>query len=290
MRFPDHETWSRLDGGARERLIDAILAVLEEQRVALAEGTRFTRCQSQVYFTLDDHFRRTSRAVFVACNLAVFYPAEPVIVPDVLVVRDCDADIEPETWVVPDQKRGIDLVIEVRSLGKRHKDVAANVRDYARRQIPEYFSFDCRSGQLRGWRLPHLDAETYQPIVPQGGMLRSQVLELDLAVVDTKLRFFVHQAMIPTRAELVDRLQRAADERQRALDDTSRRLDDTLDRLSSAQVALATGILALCDARGVALNPGHRATIVAEGDVTRLARWMSRAAEVTSGDALFTTP
>jgi hypothetical protein len=51
-----------------------------------------------------------------------------MIVPDVLAVVDCDPDIEPDSWVVQDQKRGIDLVIEVRNLGRKQKDLVENVR------------------------------------------------------------------------------------------------------------------------------------------------------------------
>ena len=60
------------------------------------------------------------------------------------------------------------VVIEVRNLGRKHKDLVENVEDYARVQIPEYFSYDCRSNALRGWRLPDAGAKTYVPVVPQG--------------------------------------------------------------------------------------------------------------------------
>jgi Putative restriction endonuclease len=149
---------------------------------------------------LDAHFRRTGRQVYIGSNLAVLYPGETVIVPDVLAVVDCDPDYEPERWVVLDEKRGIDLVIEVRNLGKKHKDLVENVRDYARVRIPEYFSYDCRSGALRGWRLADPKAQSYVPIVPQGGYLRSQVLGLDLAVVHNRLRFFSNESMIPSES------------------------------------------------------------------------------------------
>lgn len=285
MVFPDEATWARLGEGARERVIDAILGALDEYREAMSESVRHFRRKVGVVAELDAHFRRAGRRVFIAGELAVFYPNEPLIVPDVLAVRDCDPDLELGSWVVQDQKRGIDLVIEVRHLGKKHKDLVDCVRDYARRKIPEYFAFDCQSLQLRGWRLPHPEATSYQPIMPQGGMLRSTVLELDLCVVDTRLRFFANQAMVPDAQELVARLQRVADEQQGALDDTTRRLDDTtrklddtIDRLASAQVALASGILALCAARGVALTDAQRALIAAETDVARLSRWMTRAA------------
>ncbi len=300
VRFPDEATWSRMTPAERETTIERIEAVLDEHRAAMSEGTRHFRGKAGIGADLDGHFRRAGRAVYVGCELAVLYPGEPVIVPDVLAVTDCDPDYEPERWVVPDEKRGIDLVIEVRNLGKKHKDVVDNVRDYARVQIPEYFSFDCRRGILRGWRLVEADARKYQPVVPQGGYLRSQVLGLDLAVVGTRLRFFSSGAMIPDAAELAARLQALADQRQGAVQELERQLgdaarlrdeaarlrDDVLDRLSRAQVTLAQGVLDVCGARGLTLTADEHARIASEGDVETLARWMTRALTASTADAV----
>ena len=292
--FPDEEAWAALPPAERERVIERIVDVLEEYRAAMSEGVRHFRRKAGAGADLDAHFRRAGRGVFVACELAVFYPAEPVIVPDVLAVMDCDPDIEPESWVVQDQGRGVDVIVEVRNLGKKHKDIVDNVRDYARRRVPEYFSFHCRTGQLRGWRLAEPGARVYQPIVPQGGYLRSEVLGLELAVVDLRLRFYANQALVPTEGELVARLQSLTDQKQsqlddaeKRLDDTEKRLDDALDRLSAAQVAMARGVLALCEARGLSLREEQHARVVSEADVAVLARWLSAAATASDGDAVF---
>jgi Uma2 family endonuclease len=292
--FPDEATWAGLDEAARARVIERIVGALDEYQEVMSEGTRHVRRKVGIGGDLDAHFRRAGRGVYLGMELAVFYPGEPVIVPDVCAVMDCDPDIEPESWVVQDQGRGIDVIFEVRNLGKKHKDLVDNVRDYARRRVPEYFSFDCRRGQLRGWRLAQTGAQSYVPIVPQGGMLPSKVLGLELGVVGTRLRFFANQAMIPSESELVARLQHLADEQQSRLDDTSRRLDDTSRRLedvvgqlAAAQIAMANGVLALCDARGVSLSDAHRARVVAEDDVATLARWLSRAGSAAQGDEVF---
>ncbi len=288
--FPDEPTWEGLTPTQKEAVIERIVAALDEYQEAMSEGTRHFRRKVGIAAELDAHFRRAGRAVYVGSELAVLYPDEPVIVPDVLAVMDCDPDMEPETWVVADQKRGIDVIIEVRNLGKKHKDLVENVSDYARRRIPEYFSFDCRSGQLRGWRLPTPASQTYQPIVPQGGYLRSNVLGLELGVVGTRLRFYLNQALIPDAAELVARLQDLVDQQQRSFDDTarrladtSRRLDDSLGQLAAAQIAMASGVLALCNARGLTLTPEQHARIVSESDAATLTRWLTLAA--TASDA-----
>ncbi|MFO0645738.1 MAG: Uma2 family endonuclease [Polyangiales bacterium] len=281
--FPDEPTWEGLTPTQKEAVIERIVAALDEYQEAMSEGTRHFRRKVGIAAELDAHFRRAGRAVYVGSELAVLYPDEPVIVPDVLAVMDCDPDMEPETWVVADQKRGIDVIIEVRNLGKKHKDLVENVSDYARRRIPEYFSFDCRSGQLRGWRLPTPASRTYQPVVPQGGYLRSNVLGLELGVVGTRLRFYLNQALIPDAAELVARLQDLVDQQQRSFDDTARRLDDSLGQLAAAQIAMASGVLALCNARGLTLTPEQHARIVTESDAATLTRWLTLAA--TASDA-----
>ncbi len=286
IRVPDAETWSRLTPREREAAIERIKAVFDEYREAMAEGVRHSKRKTGIAADLDAHFRRAGRAVLLANELAVLYPGEPVIVPDVLAVLDCDPDYEPDSWSVQDEKRGIDLVIEVRNLGRKHKDLVENVRDYARLKIPEYFSFDCRRGLLRGWRLAQSETRSYQPIVPQGGYLRSEVLGLEMTVVGMRLRFFSNQSMIPTEAELVARLQSLADERLGALDESERQRTDALDRLSRVQILLARTILDACRFRGIPLTDDQRARIAVESDADILTRWAERAFSAASGDEL----
>jgi Uma2 family endonuclease len=306
--FPDEATWSRLSPREREAVVDAILAVEREYLETMGEGVRHFRNKSGIGAILDGHFRRAKRSVFVACELPVFYPAEAMIVPDVLAVVDCDPDIEPDSWIVADEKRGIDLVVEVRNLGRKHKDLVENVRDYARLRIPEYFSFDCRSGHLRGFRLGASEPPAYRPIVPQGGCLRSQVLGLDLAVVDLRLRFFADGSMVPDAAELVARLESMANQRLTALEEAEREREEAerereeaerereeaerereeaLAVLSRMQVTLARAVLDACAVRGIPLGDADHARVVAEADVDVLGRWVERAFHVTSAAELF---
>ena len=305
---PDEATWAAMTPDERDAAVERIREVFAEYVVAMSEGVRHFRRKAGIGADLDAYFRRAGRQVFVACEMAVLYPGEATIVPDVSVVLDCDPDIEPESWVVADQKRGIDLVIEVRNLGKKHKDLVENVTDYARLHIPEYFSYDCRRGVLRGWRLPSPGATTYQPIVPQGGYLRSQVLGLELLVVNRRLRFFVNGSIVPDAAELVARLQSIADERLGALDEAeAKRAEaeqrhaeaeqqraraeqqraDVVDRMEKLQVALARMIVDACALRGVELTPAQHARVVSEADANLLTLWSTRGFSARSGDELF---
>jgi Uma2 family endonuclease len=274
----------------------------------MSEGTRHVRRKVGAAADLDAHFRRAGRGVYIGMELAVFYPGEAVIVPDVLAVMDCDPDDEPESWVVTREGRGIDLVIEVRNLGKKHKDLVENVEDYARLRIPEYFSFDCRSGQLRGWRLPDAQARTYIPVIPQGGFLRSEVLGLDLAVSRNRLRFFANGALVPSEAELVTRLQALVDERQSERDEAARERDEAARERDEAarerdealrarddaaagaarlQATLAQTILQVLALRGVALDAKQTARVLSETDPVTLGAWSQRAFAAERGDGIF---
>jgi Uma2 family endonuclease len=294
IRLPDAETWTALSESAQDTLMDDIVCVLDEYREAMSEGTRHVRRKVGAAADLDAHFRRAGRGVYIGMELAVFYPGEAVIVPDILAVMDCDPDYEPERWVVSREGRGVDLVIEVRNLGRKHKDLVENVEDYARVRIPEYFSFDCRSGQLRGWRLPDANARTYIPVIPQGGSLRSGVLGLDLAVVRNRLRFFASGALVPSESELVTRLQALVDERQverdgiaRERDEAARERDEAQARSARLQAMLVQTILQVLAGRGVALDARQTARVLAEADPETLGAWSQRAFSVDRVEALF---
>ena len=292
--MPDEAAWERMTPAERDATVERILGALDEYREAMSEGTRHFRAKTGAAADLDGHFRRAGRDVFTACELGVLYPGEAAIVPDVLAVMDCDPDLEVDTWNVAVQKRGIDLVYEVRNQGKKHKDLVENVVDYARLRIPEYFSFDVRSKVLRAWHLPTPRSRVYQPVLPQRGYLASGVLGLDLAVVDGRVRFFASGAMVPTTGELiarlqemVDRTQQAANESQQAAAESQQAAAAATDRAARLTVSLATSILRVCERRGLSLDDRQRARVIAEDDGDRLAAWLDRALVAVASDDVF---
>ena len=301
IRMPDAETWARLTEAEQDEVCEAIEAVFDEYRELMAEGVPHSKRKMGVAGDLDAHYRRQGRGVLLANELAVLYPGEAAIVPDVLAVMDTDPDYEPQRWIVSREGRGVDVVVEVRNLGNKHKDLVENVADYARVRIPEYFSYDCRRDTLRGWRLPDASAQVYVPIVPQGGYLRSAVLGLDLAVVQHRLRFFTSDSMVPTERELVTRLQRIVDERQgerdeaarerdeaaRERDEAARERDDARGTLARAQISLSRSLLRLCEARGLALSPAQSARVNSEHDVATLSAWVERAVSADAPELIF---
>ena len=171
------------------------------------EGDRHAKAKDGAVSALQEFFRRIGKKIYVSKELATYYPAERVFCPDVLAVRD----VEPhprETWIVSDEGKGLDFVLEVHVSGNRTKDFEENVRRYARLGIPEYFAFDRGRMRLSGWRLPDPEARVYVPIVPQAGRFASTILQLDLALEEDRLRFFFGTAPLAEAEELVARLEK----------------------------------------------------------------------------------
>src|SRR5580693_7172271 len=105
---PSAERWTAMTPAERDREEERILGVLDEYREAMSEGTRHSRPKINAYKDLGDHFARAGRRVFLATELAVFYPAQPVVVPDLLAVMDAnEPERERESWRVVDEGRGI---------------------------------------------------------------------------------------------------------------------------------------------------------------------------------------
>ena len=276
--------------GAEQRILDA----LDDYREAMSEGTRHSRPKINAYKDLGDHFSRAGRRVFLATELCVLYPGRQAIVPDLLAVMDvADPERERESWRVVDEGRGIDFVLEFRNLGKKHKDLVENVKDYAQRGIAEYFSYDCRSKRLHAWRLVSADARTYTPMMPQGGVFPSLVLDLELGVTEGRLRFFKNLAQIPTSEELVGRLQKMTDSFQDQLEDAEQQRKeaeqgraDAVDRLASARASVIELLLRRFAERGLALTEEQRAQVLGCDDFGQLLRWLDLASSAPTAEEI----
>ena len=129
---PDEATWTRMTPSEREAAAEAIEAVLDEYREAMSEGVRHSKRKAGVAADLDAHFRRLGRGVLLANELAVLYPGEPVIVPDVLAVVDCDPDYEPERWVVFEERRGVEEQVRQRKRERQREGKRAQRRERGR--------------------------------------------------------------------------------------------------------------------------------------------------------------
>jgi hypothetical protein len=218
------------------------------------------------------YFGAIGRDVYLAEEMAVLYPGEVAFSPDVLIVvgvREPEDDARL-AWVVVDEGRGLDLVIEVLHHGSRSKDLVDNVERYARLGIPEYFVYDRLHQRIYGYRLPDASARRYQRIVPQLGRHTSTVLGLDLAIERSTLRFFYGMAELPGTSDLIGRLNgMLADLEARAVD-AEAQIHESAARAEHAQ---AEASLAQAEA--------------SHAQAATLQRWLVRAVSASTAEAVF---
>ena len=215
---PSTEAWLAMTEEERSDFVLQVNESLTEIQRAMSEGRPHSRIKSRTMDMLSLHFRTLGRVIYLAEELAVHYPGERAFAPDILAVRDVPdvEDDERMAWVVAEEKRGIDLVLELLHRGHRKKDLVENVERYARLGISEYFVYDRARRELQGYRLgdprerrtkgSQLVSRRYDRIVPQHGMLFSEVLDLGLALMGGNLQFFAGAAELPTSELLLNRI------------------------------------------------------------------------------------
>jgi Uma2 family endonuclease len=280
---------------AREAFLLDVIDSLSDPDEMMSEGRAHKRAKSRAVDMLGLHFKALGRTIYLAEELAVVYPGEKSFSPDVLAVVDVPQpeDDERMAWVVADEKRGLDLVLEVLHRGDRDKDLIDNVERYARLGIPEYFVYDRAQQRVHGFRLPP-GTRHYRRIVPQGGRYTSNVLGLDFVVQGGVLRFFHGMAelfgsddLIGRLTGMVERLEAKADaEAERATRETERAAREA-EHARAALNGLRTAVLAALEARGVDCPDGLRARVLAIDDPATLQRWLLRAlTAATAVDAI----
>lgn len=102
--------------------------------------------------------------------------------PDFFLVKDVDGTRMRESWRVWEEDgRYPDLIVEFVSSSTRRKDIEQNLKIYERVfHTGEYFWYDGRTGELKGYRLTQAG---YVPIEPnEQGWLWSNTLEAYLGV------------------------------------------------------------------------------------------------------------
>jgi Uma2 family endonuclease len=286
---PTEEVWRAMSAAERARFLDEVLDALSDPRAAMSEGRPHKKAKTRSLDMLGLHFGVTGRIVYLAEEMAVVYPGEEVFTPDVLAVVGVaePEDDERMAWVVADEGKGLDLVLEVLHHGDRKKDLVDNVERYAHLGIPEYFIYDRAQQRIRGYRLPSTGAKRYQPIVPQGGRYASTVLGIDLAIEEGTLRFFHGMAELFGSAELIRRLTGMVQDRDARAEQAETTASQAELKAERALAGLRAGILAALDTRGLALPDDLRARVLAGDDPAILQAWLLRALSATSVEEVF---
>ncbi len=286
---PTVEVWRAMTPDARMRFQVEVNTAVTAAAQLMSEGQPHKKAKSRTIDALGLHFKTIGRTIYLAEELSVLYPGEKAFAPDILAVLDVEQveDDERMSWVVADEGKGVDLVIEVLHKGNRDKDLVENVDRYAQVGISEYFIYDRLRQQVRGYRLPTPKAGRYQPIMPQLGHYRSGVLGLDLAVIGNTLRFLSGEATLPISADLIDRLQgmvanleTKADEAQAQIEQAQAQRDQAIDGFRDA-------LLVILDVRGISCSDDARARIQSCHEPATLRRWMLKARTVSRMDEVF---
>ncbi len=276
---PTTEEWRAMTQEEREHFLVKANCALSDPRLAMTEGRPHKKAKAGAVDMLDLHFKAMGRVVYVAEEMSVAYPGEAIFSPDVLAVLDVpQPEDDPRmSWVVADEKKGLDFVLEVLHRGDRDKDLVTNVERYARLEIPEYFIYDRAKQRVHGHRLTGPGTKRYERIVPQSGRYRSNVLGLDLAIEGGALRFFQGMAELFGSADLIGRLRGIVEDLEIKADEAQTQADQARAQADQALAGLREAILALLHARGLTCSDEARARVLSCADMETLKRWLVRA-------------
>ena len=186
--------------------------------------------------TLDAHFRDDPE-VYVSGDLLLFYEEgnrRRHVAPDVFVVRGVPGH-KRDNYLLWQEGRGPDFVVEVTSKTTRHEDVKTKRKLYQEvLGVSEYFQFDPTEDYLKPPFQGHRLVEgVYEPIAAVGGRLPSLALGLHLERDGTQLRLVdpVTGRRLPTPREQVIEERSRADMAEAENDRLRRELEELRRRL-----------------------------------------------------------
>ncbi len=278
---PSEERWREMTPAQREQFVVQVNVALSDPLNVMSEGRPHKKAKSRALDMLGLHFRAMGRHVFLAEEFAVLYPNTTAFTPDVMAVLDVEEpeDDERSAWVVAEEGKGLDWVLEVLWAGDRKKDLEENVIRYASLGIPEYFVYDQKQQRILGYRLP-VGGKRYQPILAQAGLYRSNVLGIDLAIVGRTLRFYHGSAELYDTRHLIERLEGIVQNLQERAELVQRQRDEALSKVRK-------NIATLLAARSVACSANSLALLNDCADLELLDTWFMRALHATVESDVF---
>ena len=293
---PTEEAWRAMTLEQREAFIIAVNEALSDPVIAMSEGRPHKKAKSKALDMLGLHFRAMGKHVYLAEELSVLYPGISGFTPDIMAVLDVDEseDDQRMAWVVQDEGKGLDWVLEVLWAGDRKKDLVENVAKYASLGIPEYFVYDQKQQRIVGYRLPvgvpvgvPVGGKRYQPILAQAGLYRSNVLGLDLAVVGGSLRFYQGAAELYDTKHLIERLETMIANLQERAESRDRELEAAKTEAEKSNAGLRKTIVKILASRNLTCTPNNLELLESCTDPDQLNTWLDRAFEATSEADVF---
>lgn len=290
---PSTEDWLAMTPEQRDAFLDEAHNTLEAEAMLAPEGVPHQRTKDDTRLMLREYFRRIGRRVYVASELSVLYPGERPFAPDMIAVLDVpdlgDAD-ERRSWTVATEGKGLDLALEVLVHGDRRKDLHDNVQRFARLGISEYFVYDRAKQRVLAWRLPFPGATRYEAVPARLGRYSSLVLDLDLGVVEGRLRFFHGEAELPTQSELLDRVNALLVGVEARAEAEAARAEAEAARAATAIFSLQAALLTVLRLRGLDVSEAQRERVRATASPETLATWLARAETAETADDALAPP
>jgi len=148
---PTEAEWAALSPEARARVVAALPASMTDAEASPPEGDLHYDGKNDVRETLRTWFTRLGQSVYVTASLTVYYAGQPRFAPDVLAVREVSVH-DRMKWVVSDEGKGLDWVMEVHVGGARtHGSGTRERRSETRERRSETRGCACRRAR-RGAR------------------------------------------------------------------------------------------------------------------------------------------
>jgi Uma2 family endonuclease len=239
-RAPPQRVWDAMGADERARVLRELPVRLPEHLLPPPQGDEHTEATMEGRESLRAFFSRANLQVYVSGEMAVYYPDEKPFSPDLFAVLDVPTH-KRNTWMVSEEGRGLDWVLEVLVLGDRRKDLDQNVLRYARLGVTEYFIFEPLARRLRGYRLTAPGVAMYESLASFDGVFVSRVLGLDLvALPNGKLRFRCGDNDLLVPQEIIERLETWTDEAVAAAEESALQAEEERQRAASAERATAT--------------------------------------------------
>lgn len=227
LLVPTIEEWETMTLMEQQKVEDRIIEALDSQTEFMGETTDHFDIRSFATQLLRRFYSEQNKQVFVASDLYTLYPGEEAFYPDLLVVFNVP-DHSRSSWIVANEKRGLDFVLEILSKKTRQNDQVRKLNLYARVGIPEYFMFDPERFLLNGYRL---DGNIYREIPRDEKGIFSSQLQLYLKNDDVQLRFCVQEGVeIPFSEEIIATLNNKLAKKEKLLLDLSKERDDLAER------------------------------------------------------------
>ncbi len=187
--------------------------------------------------SLISHFGNPETTIIISEIAAALIPTasyEGVRFPDLLIAFNANPEAEDARngYLIPEQGKPPDFVLEVASARTGQRDEAVKRDDYAAMGVPEYWRFDHTGGRFHSVPLAgdRLVGAAYQPVQiyrtdDQHLWGHSDALNLDLCWEEGQLRFWdpVGRLYLPTFGEERD-ARLAAEARARQLEEELHRL------------------------------------------------------------------